>query len=160
MELAEYVNCSCDTSKDCKDKEYIIYKAAHQPDNQTSVCRLVLIGYTQRKAWVDNDRWRSYLIYGVSKSRAVIRGVYLFHLSSSTGSEEVENIIVQQGILSARNNEESGITVISDDTDASLSWFNNITLEAWSIESPFEEGTIIEIGKNVEKPLLLVVIRS
>ena len=44
-------------------------------------------------------------------------GVVIRRADLSTSYEEADNSIVQQVMLSARNNEESDITVISDDTD-------------------------------------------
>ena len=58
-------------------------------------------------------------------------------------------------MLSARNNEDSNITVISDDTDVIIlllhyyhagSMKNRITME-----SPIKERTVIDIGKTVRE---------
>ena len=63
-------------------------------------------------------------------------------------------------MLSARNNEESDITVISDDTDVFILFLhcyhtgnmkNRITME-----SPIKERTVIDIGKTVEKHVSFV----
>ena len=53
--------------------------------------------------------------FEISHGGVVIRRADLS--TSHACHEEADNIIVQQVMLSARNNEESDITVISDDTD-------------------------------------------
>lgn len=87
-------------------------------------------------------------------------GVVIRRADLSTSHEEADNIIVQQVMLSVRNNETSDITVISDDTDVFIlllhyyhsgSMKNRITME-----SPIKERTVIDIGKTVEKHVSIV----
>ena len=78
-------------------------------------------------------------------------GVVIRRVDLSTNHEEADNTIVQQVMLSARNNEESDITVISDDTDIFIlllyydhaeNMKNRITMK-----SPIKERAAIDIGK-------------
>ena len=87
-------------------------------------------------------------------------GVVIRRADLSTSHEEADNIIVQQVMLSARNSEESDITVISDDTDVFILLLHYYHAENMknriTMESPIKERRVIDIGKTVEKHVSFV----
>ena len=71
----------------------------------------------------------------------------------ATTHEEADNIIVQQAMMCARTNEQSEITVVSDDTDVFILLVHYYHTENMRnhiiMESPIKERTAIDIGKTV-----------
>ena len=90
------------------------------------------------------------LAFGMTFWQAVA-GIMVGTGLGAVAHEEADNVIVQQVMLSARNNEESDITVISDDTDVFILLLHYYHAENLknriTMESPIKERTVIDIGK-------------
>ena len=82
-------------------------------------------------------------------------GIVISRADLATSHEEADNIIVQQVLGCAAENEESKIIVVADDTDVFVLLLHyhhtenlkNVVL----MESPIKGRTVVDIGKTVQK---------
>ena len=90
----------------------------------------------------------------------ISNGVVIRRTDMAIAHEEADNIIVQQVMMCAQSDEQSAITVISDDTDVFVLLVHYYQTEHMknhvTMESPIKERTVTDIGKTVEKHAGLV----
>ena len=110
-----------------------------------------------KKFHEDNTRHHKLVVTGEDPVPIEISGcgVVISRADLATSHEEADNVIVQQVLSCAAENEESKITVVAGDTDVfvlllhyhHMANLKNVVL----MKSPIKGRTVVDIGKTVQE---------